>query len=255
MKRKSTYLQTRYENVRASLHCEATEEDYRRIGEKLRILSEMARIENRSVSVYDIKRKTFLVKEDRHIELLGYDSTIALDADTYHSMIHADDLPFLYDAEIRMYEFLRPMRSEEKKNYKLIYDYRVRARNGSYIRFLHQLLVYELDRNFDSWLMLILSDVISTNPENRRPRRFLMDMQTQEVCLFNEENGIKRFLITDREKEILELLSQGSDSADVAGKLHISVHTVNNHRRHIMQKAGTKNITQAVTYLRCIGIL
>jgi DNA-binding CsgD family transcriptional regulator len=248
-------IQTRYEKIRSSLHCNVTDEDYKRIDQKLKQLSELARIENRSISVFDVNRNEFILKVDRHMELLGYDGTEEINVNNYHKMIHTDDLPFLYDSEIKMFEFLKPVRSDEKKNYKLIYDYRVRKKGGSYIRFLHQLLLYELDRNYNSWLLLILSDVISAYPEDAKPRRFLMNTKTKEICLFDEETGIKRFLITEREKEILELISQGFDSQEIADKLFVSLNTVNNHRQHVLQKTSTKNITQAITYLKLTGIM
>ena len=248
-------IQTRYEEIRTSLHCNVTDEDYKMIEQKLNQLSELACIENRSISVFDVNRNEFILKVDRHMELLGYDVTEEINVNNYHKMIHTDDLPFLYDSEIKMFKFLKPVRSNEKKDYKLIYDYRVRRKDGSYIRFLHQLLLYELDRDYNSWLLLILSDVISAYPENAKPRRFLMNTKTKEIRLFNEETGIRGFLITPREREILELISQGLDSTEIADKLYISLNTVNNHRQHVLQKTSTKNITQAITYLKLTGIM
>ena len=35
----------------------------------------------------------------------------------------------------------------------------------------------------------------------------------------------------------------------------ISVDTVNNDRQNIPHKTSTRNTTQAITYLKCIGIL
>jgi DNA-binding CsgD family transcriptional regulator len=212
-------------------------------------------IENRSLSIFDINKYEFLLKVDRHMELLGYDGTEQINVNDYHKMIHTDDLPFLYDAEIKMFEFLKPIRSDEKKDYKLIYDYRVRKRAGSYIRFLHQLLLYELDKDYNSWLLLIISDCISAYPEDAKPRRFLLNTRTKEIYLFNEDAGIKRHLITAREMEVLELISQGFDSQEIADKLYISLNTVNNHRQHSLQKTSTKNITQAITYLKITGIM
>lgn len=240
------------------LSCSVTEEDYLKLEQKIAKLKEMAEIENRSISLYDVNKKEFLLKVDKHIELLGYtknDKVNINNVENYHAMIHKDDLPFLYDSEIKMYNFLKPIRSNEKKEYKLVYDYRVRSKNGAYIRFLHQMVLFEVDKDFNSWILLIISDVLSSYPENEKPRRFLFNTKTHKVHLFNKEAGIKSYLLTKREKEVIELISQGLDSKLIADKLCVSVSTINNHRQHILQKTGTRNVAQAISYLKCIGLV
>ena len=48
--------------------------------------------------------------------------------------------------------------------------------------------------------------------------------------------------LSEREKEILELISKGNSSLKISNLLCISIHTVNNHRKHIIQKIGKKNL-------------
>ncbi|BAV09313.1 DNA-binding response regulator, NarL/FixJ family, contains REC and HTH domains [Filimonas lacunae] len=48
-------------------------------------------------------------------------------------------------------------------------------------------------------------------------------------------------LITRREKEILQLITEEYTNPEIAAKLHISPHTVENHRNHLLQKLGVKN--------------
>lgn len=247
-----------YERIKNSLHCNVTDDDYRQLDGKISDIKNLAKIENRAISLYDINRKKFLLKVDRHAELLGYKDTgkTGIDnVDRYHMMLHPDDLDCLYDSEIRMYNFLRPLSGNEKKDYKLVYDYRVKSKSGRYIRFLHQLSLFELDRNFNSWIMMIISDVISMYPSDEKPRHFLINMKTGKISLFNGETGTRPYLLTKREKEIMELVSQGLDSSRIAEKLCISICTVNNHRQHVLQKTSTRNMTQAVAYLKCIGML
>ena len=251
-------LENDYNRIVTSHICAVTESDYANAYAKLENLKNLANVENRSFSVFDLSKKEFLLKVDKHIELLGYLGKDAIDINNighYHEMIHSEDLPFLYDSEIKMYDFLRSIKGIEKKDYKLVYDYRVRCKNGSYLRFLHQIAILELDKLFNSWLLLIISDVISSFPEDEKPRRFLVNTKTKRVHLFNEESGIKYYIVTKREKEVIELLAQGLDSREVAERLCISRSTVNNHRQHILRKTSTKNSTQATMYLKCIGIL
>ncbi len=55
-------------------------------------------------------------------------------------------------------------------------------------------------------------------------------------------------LLTDREKEILQLLAQGKTNKDVAGLLNLSTYTVETHRTHIMQKLNLHNTAELVLY-------
>ncbi len=58
----------------------------------------------------------------------------------------------------------------------------------------------------------------------------------------------KRFL-TNREREIFNLLVQNYDTDRIADKLHISSKTVRNHISNVIQKLGVKGRSQAILEL------
>jgi len=55
-------------------------------------------------------------------------------------------------------------------------------------------------------------------------------------------------LLTDREKEILQLLAEGKSNKEVASLLNLSLYTVETHRTHIMQKLNLHNTAEIVLY-------
>ncbi len=55
-----------------------------------------------------------------------------------------------------------------------------------------------------------------------------------------------RDILTQREREILQLLADGNSNADVATRLFISQETVKSHVRHILSKLEADTRTQAV---------
>jgi two-component system response regulator NreC len=55
-------------------------------------------------------------------------------------------------------------------------------------------------------------------------------------------------LLTDREKEILQLLAEGNSNKDVASILNLSTYTVETHRTHIMQKLNLHSSAEIVLY-------
>lgn len=61
----------------------------------------------------------------------------------------------------------------------------------------------------------------------------------------NESNGE---ILTVREREILQLISEGQNSREIAKKLHVSSKTVDAHRRNIMEKLGAHSIAELTKY-------
>ncbi len=54
--------------------------------------------------------------------------------------------------------------------------------------------------------------------------------------------------ISDREKEVLQLVALGMTNKEIAGKLFISSHTVITHRKNITAKLGIKTIAGLTVY-------
>ena len=65
----------------------------------------------------------------------------------------------------------------------------------------------------------------------------------------------KKDQITKREIEILDLLSRGLSSNDIAEALFISKNTVNFHRRQLLKKTSSKNIAELIGKAYRQGIL
>lgn len=54
--------------------------------------------------------------------------------------------------------------------------------------------------------------------------------------------------LTEREKQVLQLLAQGKSNKEVAALLHLSVHTVETHRARLMQKLELHNTAEIVLF-------
>jgi DNA-binding NarL/FixJ family response regulator len=55
-------------------------------------------------------------------------------------------------------------------------------------------------------------------------------------------------LLTDREKEVLQLLAEGKSNKEAATLLNVSLYTVETHRTHLMQKLNLHNTAEIVLY-------
>lgn len=61
---------------------------------------------------------------------------------------------------------------------------------------------------------------------------------------FSERGSNPMETLSKREKEIAFLIAQGLTSAHISEKLHLSLLTVNTHRRNLLQKLGLNNAAQ-----------
>jgi len=95
-----------------------------------------------------------------------------------------------------------------------------------------------------------LSDVIK---EVREGRLYLSPLVSEQVIkdyirLAEVDEGSVFALLTAREREVLQLLAAGSATKEIAGELHLSVKTVESHRKQIMDKLEIHSVAELTKY-------
>lgn len=55
-------------------------------------------------------------------------------------------------------------------------------------------------------------------------------------------------LLTQREREVLQLISEGKSTKQIATDLHVSAKTVESHRRQVMGKLNIRNVAELTKY-------
>lgn len=70
----------------------------------------------------------------------------------------------------------------------------------------------------------------------------------QFVTIKHGHEPTKGMDLTEREIEVLKLITEEFTNQEIADKLFISVRTVDAHRRNLMEKIGTKNMAGLVLY-------
>jgi two-component system response regulator NreC len=71
-------------------------------------------------------------------------------------------------------------------------------------------------------------------------RRFMNGSASDEKSAFTD--------LTMREREVLQLLSEGLSTKEIASHLNLSVKTIETHRSNIMSKLGISSISELVKY-------
>jgi two-component system, NarL family, response regulator NreC len=62
-------------------------------------------------------------------------------------------------------------------------------------------------------------------------------------------------LLTDREREILQLVAEGKTNKEIANTLNLSLYTVDTHRTHILQKLNLHSVPEVILYAVRKGII
>jgi two-component system, NarL family, response regulator NreC len=105
------------------------------------------------------------------------------------------------------------------------------------------------------------SDVIDAIRAVYQGRSFL----TRKVGRILQEDYIRQLeqrglddsydLLTDREREVLQLVAEGRTNKEVAAMLNVSITTVETHRTHILQKLDLHSIPELILYAVRKGII
>ena len=107
-----------------------------------------------------------------------------------------------------------------------------------------------LKSGIDSYLLLdcdkpeIMEAIIDTH----NGKRFFCG-QVIEILAEKEESGnCTGISLSEREIEVIRLISETKTNKEIADILFLSTHTVNTHRKNIMHKLGIKNTAGIVLY-------
>lgn len=72
---------------------------------------------------------------------------------------------------------------------------------------------------------------------------------------FPQEDSCEGVSLSQREVEIVELISKGLTNSKIAEKLFLSVHTISTHRKNILKKLGVNKSSELVMYAIKTGII
>jgi len=249
-------LNISFEEQLAAVDFHVEAEDYQQLEGQISYFETLSKVQNSSVVVFDFYKRNYAFKRIHFAEQFGHDQQLADEMGFAYnaSLVHPDDSGFILESYIRALGFISTLPIEEKKDYKLSYTFRTKDKEGKFHWAVDQVVVLELDRNNNIWLLLGISDILS-NSSITKPSRQLVNIKSNELYLFNESNEKTKPVLSAREIEVLGLVSQGLPSKQIAEQLFISVNTVNNHRQKILEKTKTSNSAEAIVFAKNLGLI
>jgi DNA-binding CsgD family transcriptional regulator len=231
--------------------------DYAVLARHVRALEQLDAMTSGALSIFDLFRREHAYMGRRFATTFGWDFE-RCEAEGPHygdARLHPDDRLRLMQAGLHFTAQALARPPVERKDFKLFAEYRVKGLRNDYVRVIEQQSVLELDRRGNIWLALSVLD-LAPEPELDAPFRCrLHNWRTGDLFTFPPPEESGGDLLTLREREILQLVSKGLVSREIADVLYISVHTVNTHRQRIIRKLDVSNTSEAIRYALDLGIL
>jgi DNA-binding CsgD family transcriptional regulator len=251
-----------YEKVLSLVKLREEDCDEAALRHHLPFLERLDKVDGSSVAIYDLRSRSYRFLTSSFRFLGGYprEEALAEGPDYFFRLMHQPDLGFVLETITRTFGFLFSLPPDERKDYKLSFEFRIRAASGGLVRILQQVVALELDTRGNIWLVLIVNDLAPRGSLDAQPERRLVNARTGAWFLFppGEQVDIRageRRSLSRRELEVLGLVASGLASKEIADNLFISVATVNNHRQRILEKLGTKSSAAAVRYAAALGLV
>ena len=177
-------------------------------------------------------------------EVLGYAGD-EVDVEFLYGIWHPDDAPIvarLTQAVIQAMAGLR--RPLDPFELTLTVDYRVRKANGQYIKVLRQTAVFDVDEISGKVISTFsLCKDISTIKSSNRIGWQVRGLRSGEVDLRGLVDQLPKlqYRPSEREMDVIRKMAEGKGSKQIASELGISLHTVNTHRKNLLERMGVMN--------------
>jgi DNA-binding NarL/FixJ family response regulator len=75
------------------------------------------------------------------------------------------------------------------------------------------------------------------------------------MTVFAPDADSEQAVLSERERQVLEMIASGSTNREIAARLFLSPHTVKDHTSALYRKVGARNRAQAILRAQQLGIL
>jgi DNA-binding CsgD family transcriptional regulator len=170
--------------------------------------------------------------------------------------IHPDQLQGVWDIQIKALEACKSC-GKNINDYFFSWDFLYRNSNELYVHMLQQTVVAELNEEGQPVLFINSAQDITHLKRKNSVTGIIKTLNSLQILHYDVANKLLLDIdpLTTRELEILQFLFRGEESKVIASILNISPHTVDTHRRNLLQKTNCRDTTALVSYARMVGIV
>ena len=166
----------------------------------------------------------------------------------YIDYVPQEDLKMLIEINNKGFKLFNTIPIGERKDYTISYDFHIMR--GKCKRLVnHKLTPLILTKDGRIWLAICTISLAAGNePGNVIMKKPGAGTFYQYSLYDHKWEERKEIILTDNEREVLSLSTQGYTMNDIADNICKSVDTVKAYKRSIFQKMDVKNIAEALTY-------
>lgn len=195
---------------------------------------------------------------------LGYSVDYLVDAGPLHmvSLWHNEDFKVLNDCIVPAnVGFIKQHLNDKLKNFIFTYNYRIKARNGKYLTMMQRSMYVASAPDGTPLCAIGFVTNITPYKTDNKIIHTIEEFNPQTDCL--SEPIVKNYffprvehrILSRRETDVLKWICDGLSSKQIADKLYVSIHTINNHRKNMLEKTNCKNSSELLSYSIRAGLL
>lgn len=180
-------------------------------------------------------------------EMLGYKEH-EFNFNSLVNYVHPEDIDALTSVMYAVVDYVTANQTIQELT--LTITYRVRKKSGNYIKVLRQTSIGR--HKYDPQAIYhnnVLTDISFMKSGAAVEWTFdAPDFNSDTIKMYVPQSNAQFF--SAREREVLELIDKGYTSNAIAKALFISKHTVDTHRRKMLQKTGSSNAIALLEFYR-----
>ncbi len=207
-------------------------------------LEAMTEINNQFFHIADLIQARITWASKRCEQMIGIKPE---ELDAYHFMeaTHPDDLEKHTLGRSKMFNTANDLYTARKGRALLSINLRIRNSKGEYPDLLFQLYFFYSEKFKTVFLFQVHTDIDFLKRRKHGYHYYVGD-DFSNFRFPDEELLLIGNPLSDREFEIVRLVEKGLSSEAIAEKLFLSVHTVNTHRRNILNKTSKPTMSELI---------
>lgn len=216
-------------------------------------MEEKLRSGNQFFYIADLLKVRLLFTSWGSTRMLGL-SPEQVDPFTFFALAHPEDQERLNRAQAKLYKSGQDLFLQKNGVTMVTIQLRERRIDGNYFNLLLQTYSFYSEIYHTVFTLIVATELAGLASDHEAFHYYAGD----DVSMFRYPDAAllkEGYNFTNRELEILKLIAAGLGSEQIADKLHLSVNTVNTHRRNILNKTKNSNTHELVIELMEKGML
>lgn len=214
---------------------------------RLQLIDENSPSDTSFMYLINFSTKNLLFTTQNQERCTGFSNSKLLEGglDFLLSRIHDKERELVIESITTIFDKIQTIRKEEIMQVGFQLNYRWLHSNGSYLNIINNFMPLEIEGNEIPYLWFAQSRVIGENevlPIKAICRRLNTNKNYDTLLDLNMVEYFFMENFTNRENEIISLLSEGCKSKEIADRLHISFDTVKTHRKNIRGKFRNEDL-------------